>query len=257
MKVVILAGGFGTRLAEETDRIPKPMVTIGTKPILWHIMKIYEQFGLNDFIICAGYKASTIIEYFANYQLHNSNISVDLETNTITYLKAPSEKWKVKIIDTGENVETGGRLLRIRDYLTPNESFCMTYGDGISNVNITKLIDFHKKNKTEATLTAVRPLSRFGTVDIKIDRVHSFSEKPISGESFINGGFFVLESSIFKLIENDHTIWEHGPLEALAKKGQLGAYLHTEFWHPMDTLRDRRYLEQLWNSGKAPWKWWK
>lgn len=254
MKVVILAGGLGTRLAEETDRIPKPMVTIGSKPILWHIMKSYAKHGFNDFIICAGYKAHSIIEYFSNYQLHNSSLTIDLEKNTTTFLKPPPETWKVSIIDTGENVQTGGRLLRIRDYLTPGESFCMTYGDGVSDVNIKNVIELHKRKGFEATLTAVRPPSRFGTVEINDEKVHSFSEKPLSGESYINGGFFVLEHFVFDLIEGDHTVWEHGPLETLVQRNKLGAYTHSGFWHPMDTLRDRRYLEQLWASGEAPWK---
>lgn len=255
MKVVILAGGHGTRLAEETDRIPKPMVSIGTRPILWHIMKSYSQYNLNDFIICAGYKSASIIEYFANYRLHNSNLTIDLENGGLQCLKEPRENWKISIIDTGEMTETGGRLLRIRDYLTPGEPFCMTYGDGVSNVDINAVIDFHKNKGFEATLTAVHPPSRFGAVDISEGKVTSFSEKPM-GESCINGGFFVLEPSVLDLIEGDSTIWERGPLETLAKKGKLGAYIHEGFWHPMDTLRDRRYLEQLWHSGNAPWKWW-
>ncbi len=254
MKVVILAGGLGTRLAEETDRIPKPMVTIGSKPILWHIMKSYERHGLTDFIICAGYKASAIVEYFANYQLHNSNLTIDLEQNTTTCLKPPAEKWKVSIIDTGERAETGGRLLAIRDYLAPGETFCMTYGDGLSDVKIRDVIDFHKKRGFEATLTAVRPPSRFGAIDTNDGQVRSFSEKPIAGESYINGGFFVLEPSVLDLIEGEKTVWEHGPLETLAQRGKLGSYSHDGFWHPMDTLRDCRYLEQLWASNKAPWK---
>jgi len=255
MQVVILAGGYGTRLAEETDRIPKPMVSIGSKPILWHIMKSYSKYGLNDFVICAGYKATAIIEYFTNYQLHNSDLTVDLEKNEVTFLRPPSEKWKVSVIDTALNVETGGRLLRVRDYITPGQPFCMTYGDGVCDVNIKAIIDFHKKSGFEATLTAVRPPSRFGSLEIKTDgRVSSFSEKPISGESYINGGFFVLEHSVFDLIEGDHVSWEYGPLETLAQSGKLGAYIHNGFWHPMDTLRDRRYLEQLWDTDKAPWK---
>jgi glucose-1-phosphate cytidylyltransferase len=255
VQVVILAGGYGTRLAEETDRIPKPMVTIGSKPILWHIMKSYEKYGLSDFIICAGYKANTIIEYFTNYQLHNSDITVDLEKNEITFLRPSREKWKVSVIDTALNVETGGRLLRVRDYLTPGQSFCMTYGDGVSDVNIKNVIEFHKSQKFQVTLTAVRPPSRFGSLAIQNDgQVTSFSEKPIAGESYINGGFFVLEESVLDLIDGDHVSWEYGPLEVLAQRGELGAYTHNGFWHPMDTLRDKRYLEQLWDSGKAPWK---
>jgi glucose-1-phosphate cytidylyltransferase len=256
MKVVILAGGLGTRLAEETDRIPKPMVPVGTKPILWHIMKMYSQYGLDDFIICAGYKAHSIIEYFANYQLHNSNIKINLKERTITHLKNSAEEWKVSIIDTGETTQTGGRLLHIRDHLTPGEPFCMTYGDGVSNVNIQEVIDLHKQGNFEATLTAVRPPARFGAVEITNNHVTSFSEKPVTGESYINGGFFVLEHSVLDLIEDSYTVWEQKPLETLAKKGKLGAYVHDGFWHPMDTLRDRRYLDQLWNSRVAPWKSW-
>lgn len=254
MKVVILAGGYGTRLAEETDRIPKPMVTIGSKPILWHIMKSYSNHGLNEFIICAGYKASIIIEYFVNYQLHNSDITVDLEKNEITFLRPCSENWKISVIDTALNVETGGRLRRVRDYLTPGETFCMTYGDGVCDVNIKNVIEFHKKREYRATLTAVRPPSRFGSLEINDGQVTSFSEKPISGESYINGGYFVLEHSVLDLIEDDNVSWEYGPLEVLAQKRELGAFIHNGFWHPMDTLRDRRYLEQLWNTDKAPWK---
>jgi len=256
MKVVILAGGLGTRLSEETDRIPKPMVAIGTKPILWHIMKIYSHYGLNDFIICAGYKSNVIIEYFANYRLHNSNLHIDLEKGIITCLKEPRETWKVNIINTGEKAETGGRLLRIRDHLDSSEPFCMTYGDGVSDVNIPQAIQFHRSRGFEATLTAVRPPPRFGAVDVENGRVQRFSEKSLSGESLINGGFFVLQPSVIDLIENDQTIWERGPLETLAKKGSLGAYIHNGFWHPMDTLRDHRYLEQLWLSNQAPWKQW-
>lgn len=254
MQVVILAGGYGTRLSEETDRIPKPMVTIGSKPILWHIMKSYSKFGINEFIICAGYKASAIIEYFSNYQLHNSDVTVDLAKNEITFVRPCLENWKISIVNTGMDVETGGRLLRIRNYITPGKTFCMTYGDGVSNVNITDLINFHKSKGLEATLTAVRPPSRFGSLDISNGQVNSFSEKPISGENYINGGFFVLEPSIFNLIEGDHVSWEYGPLEVLAKSGKLSAYVHDGFWHSMDTLRDRRHLEQLWEANKAPWK---
>lgn len=256
MKVVILAGGLGTRLAEETDRIPKPMVTIGGRPILWHIMKIYASQGFNDFVICAGYKANVIIEYFANYRLHNSNLNIDLEKGTVTCLKEPREMWKVNIINTGERVETGGRLLRIRNHLDPNETFCMTYGDGVCDVDIKKLVEFHKEKGFEATMTAVRPPPRFGAVEIQEGKVRSFSEKPLSTEGWINGGFFVLEPSVLDLIEGDQAIWERGPLEALTKKGTLGAFVHPKFWHPMDTLRDQRYLEKLWFSNEAPWKLW-
>jgi len=256
MKVVILAGGLGTRLAEETDRTPKPMVHIGTKPILWHVMKIYSQFGLNDFIICAGYKAHTIVEYFVNYRLYNSDVVVDLGKSLTSCLNESREAWNVTIIDTGLNTETGGRLLRIRDHLPRGEPFCMTYGDGVGNVNIQQAIDFHKQRRFTATMTAVRPPARFGSAVIQDGVVRSFSEKPVGGEGYINGGFFVLEPSVLDLIAGDGTVFEHDPMETLSKRGALGAYVHADFWHPMDTLRDRRYLEQLWNSGKAPWKWW-
>lgn len=256
MQVVILAGGLGTRLSEETDRIPKPMVPIGSRPILWHIMKIYAHHGFNDFIICAGYKADVIIEYFINYRFHNSNIKVELDNGVITCLKEPRETWNVHIINTGEKSETGGRLLRIRDHLNDSEPFCMTYGDGVSDVNVKEVVRFHQKNGCKATLTAVRPPSRFGAVEIAKGRVKSFSEKPLSGENLINGGFFILDPSVLDLIENDQTIWERKPLENLTKNGELGAYIHNGFWHPMDTLRDHRYLEQLWLSNQAPWKVW-
>jgi glucose-1-phosphate cytidylyltransferase len=257
MKVVILAGGLGTRLAEETDRIPKPMVTIGEKPVLWHIMKHYAQHGLNEFIICAGYKASVIIEYFANYRLHNSNITVDLARNVVTPLSEPHETWKVSVIQTGEGTETGGRLLRVADHLTPGEPFLLTYGDGVSDVDVGATIRFHQQRSFRATMTAVRPPPRFGAPIIEDGRVTRFSEKTISNEAPINGGFFVLEHSVLELIGGDRTVWEHEPLQIMTKEGQLGAYLHDGFWHPMDTLRDRRYLEQLWASGTAPWKTWK
>jgi glucose-1-phosphate cytidylyltransferase len=257
MQVVLLAGGLGTRLAEETDRIPKPMVSIGSKPILWHIMKSYSSYGMSDFIICGGYKNSAIIEYFVNYRLHVSNISIDIGRNQVTYLNDVPEDWKITIIDTGEHTQTGGRLKRVREYLTPGQPFCMTYGDGVSDVDLGEVIAFHQKNGFEATLTAVRPPARFGSTIIENGRVTKFSEKPVSGEGHINGGYFVLNHSVFDLIEGDDTVWEHGPLETLAQRGALGAYVHEGFWQPMDTLRDRRYLEHLWLSGQAPWKRWR
>lgn len=256
MQVVILAGGLGTRLAEETDRLPKPMVSIGSNPILWHIMKSYAAFGLNDFVICGGYRISAIIEYFVNYRLHTSNICIDIGRNEVTYLNDAPENWKVTIIDTGEQTQTGGRLKRVRDYLRPGRPFCMTYGDGVSDVDLDAVIEFHRARGFEATLTAVRPPARFGSTIIDDGRVVKFSEKPVSGEGHINGGFFVLNPSVFDLIEGDDTIWERDPLETLAERGQLGAFVHDGFWQPMDTLRDRRYLEQLWHSGQAPWKRW-
>lgn len=257
MKAVLLAGGLGTRLSEETDRIPKPMVTIGGKPILWHIMKLYSKYGINDFVICAGYKSHTIVEYFANYREHHSNVSIDLAANKVTCLNDAAEPWKITIIDTGEGTETGGRIKRVREHLDKNEPFCLTYGDGIADVDIGALIAFHKKHQFEATLTAVKPPARFGAAIIENNRVTSFAEKPTSGEGYINGGFFVVNPGVLDLIDDDKTIWERAPLETLTKKGQLGAFTHDGFWRPMDTLRDRRALEDLWASGNAPWKWWK
>jgi glucose-1-phosphate cytidylyltransferase len=256
MKVVILAGGYGTRLAEETDRIPKPMVPIGGKPILWHIMKMYSRWGFDDFIICGGYKSHLIVEYFANYQLHNSNVFIDLAGGSVTCLSAPRETWKISIIDTGEGTETGGRLLRVRDHLTPGEPFCMTYGDGVSDVDLSAVVDFHRRGGHQGTLTAVRPPARFGATVIEGDHVVSFAEKPAIGEAYINGGFFVLEHSVLDLIEGDAVKWEFGPLETMARNRRLGGYVHDGFWQPMDTLRDHRHLEQLWAANRAPWKWW-
>lgn len=256
MQVVLLAGGLGTRLAEETDRLPKPMVTIGSNPILWHIMKSYSSYGFNEFIICGGYRISAIIEYFVNYRLHNSNIAIDIGRNEVAYLNSTSEQWKVTVIDTGEHTQTGGRLRRIRQFLRPDKPFCMTYGDGLSDVDLSAVVDFHLNRGFEATLTAVRPPARFGSTAIEDGRVVKFSEKPVSGEDHINGGFFVLNPSVLDLIQSDDTIWERGPLETLADRRSLGAYVHDGFWQPMDTLRDRRYLEHLWESGDAPWKRW-
>lgn len=256
MQVVLLAGGLGTRLAEETDRIPKPMVSIGSQPILWHIMKSYSSYGMREFIICGGYKISTLIEYFVNYRLHTSNITIDFSENQITYLNDTSEAWKVTIIDTGEHTQTGGRLKRVREHLDPGQPFCMTYGDGVSDVNLDELVAFHRNGRFEATLTVVRPPARFGSTVIEDGRVVRFTEKPVSDGGLINGGFFVLNHTVFDLIENDETVWEHSPLETLAQRGGLGAFIHDGFWQPMDTLRDRRHLEQLWESGQAPWKRW-
>lgn len=256
MQVVLLAGGLGTRLAEETDRIPKPMVTIGTQPILWHIMKLYASFGFRDFVICGGYRIGSITEYFVNYRQHTSNLSIDIGRNEVSYLNESPEDWKVTIIDTGATTMTGGRLKRIRPYLKPGQPFCMTYGDGLADVDIGRLVAYHQEKGCEATLTAVRPPARFGATIIEDGRVTKFSEKPVSGEGHINGGFFVLNPSVFDLIDGDQTTWEQEPLETLAARGQLGAFVHDGFWQPMDTLRDRRMLEQLWESGAAPWKRW-
>lgn len=258
MKAVILAGGLGTRISEETSTRPKPMVEIGGMPILWHIMKIYSTHGINEFIICLGYKGYVIKEYFANYALHSSDVTLDLANNSIEVHEAYTEPWKVTLVDTGELSMTGGRLKRIRKYLHEGEDFCLTYGDGVSDVNITELLEFHKKSGTKATLTATYPPGRFGALDIEESgRVRSFQEKPAGDGGMINGGFFVLDPSVIDLVEGDDTVWEQGPLERLAASGNLSAYKHTGFWQPMDTLRDKNHLESLWNKGKAPWKTWK
>jgi len=257
MKAVILAGGLGTRLSEETNLKPKPMVEIGNGPILWHIMKIYSAHGINDFIICAGYKGYVIKEYFANYFLHMSDVTFDMSSNTMEVHRKKAEPWKVTIVDTGEETMTGGRLGRVADYLD-NEPFCFTYGDGVGDVNITELIDFHIKKGLEATLTAVQPPGRYGALAIGAnDEVFQFQEKPEGDGAWINGGFFVLERSVIERIrEGDSTVWEREPLEELAADGQLSAYKHKGFWRPMDTLRDKIELEEAWASGKAPWKIW-
>ncbi|MBI5055562.1 MAG: glucose-1-phosphate cytidylyltransferase [Nitrospirae bacterium] len=257
MKAVILAGGFGTRLTEETVMRPKPMVEIGGKPILWHIMKIYSAYGINDFIICCGYKGYMIKEYFSKYFIYTSDVTFDLKNNNISVHKNGVEPWKVTLVDTGENTMTGGRLKRVRDYIG-GETFCFTYGDGVSDVNIEKLIDFHKSRKTSATLTAVQPPGRFGIININEDqdKIISFKEKPAGDGTWINAGFFVLEPEVFDYISGDSTVWEQEPMQSLARKGTLSAFKYSGFWHAMDTLRDRNVLEELWNSGKAPWKVW-
>jgi glucose-1-phosphate cytidylyltransferase len=255
MKAVILAGGLGTRISEETHLKPKPMVEIGGRPILWHVLKIYASHGITDFIICAGYRGYVIKEYFANYFLHMSDVTFDMKENRMEVHQRRSEPWRVTIVDTGDDTMTGGRLKRVRDYLG-NETFCFTYGDGVGNVNITELLTFHKKQGRKATLTGVQPPGRFGALQVSDHRVESFQEKPEGDGSWINGGFFVLEPSTIDLVENDATIWERKPLEALAKSQQLSIYKHQGFWQPMDTLRDKQHLEELWASGKAPWKTW-
>lgn len=255
MKAVILAGGLGTRLSEETFLKPKPMIEIGDKPILWHIMKIYSAFGINDFIVCCGYKGYLIKEYFNNYFLHNSDITFDIKNNKAENHNHKSEPWKVTLVDTGETTGTGGRLKRVKDYLD-KETFCFTYGDGLSDINISKLIDFHKKQNTLATVTAVQPPGRYGYMDIASNKVNKFIEKPQGDGGWINGGFFVLEAAVINYIADDNINWEREPLERLAKEGKLSAYKHNGFWHPMDTLRDKNFLENLWNSGKPAWKVW-
>ncbi|MGL4395323.1 MAG: glucose-1-phosphate cytidylyltransferase [Hyphomicrobium sp.] len=256
MKVVILAGGFGTRLAEETDVRPKPLVEIGGRPILWHIMKMYETHGFRDFVICCGYKAHMIKSYFANYFLSNYDITVDLEKNALEFRGNPSEKWRVTLIDTGLNTMTGGRLKRVADVIG-NETFCLTYGDGLADLNIADVVQFHKKQKRKATVTAVPSPGRFGILDLDGgETVRRFHEKPENEMGWINGGFFVLEPSVLSYIDSDETIWERAPLERLAAEGELAAFRHSGFWRPMDALRDKRDLEALWESGKAPWKSW-
>ena len=256
MKAIILAGGLGTRLSEETASLPKPMVKIGSMPILWHIMKIYSSYGINDFIICAGYKGYVIKEYFSNYSLHTSDITFDIKENKIDIHHSRSEPWKITIVDTGEHSMTGGRLARVKDFIKNDKEFCFTYGDGLSNINIKELIMFHRSHQKLATVSATFPPGRFGALEIENEKVNKFIEKPMGDGQMINGGFFVLSPKVIDLIEDDLTVWEKTPLETLAKNGQLMAYKHKDFWQPMDTLRDKNYLEDLWNSGKAPWKIW-
>lgn len=256
MKVVILAGGLGTRLSEETSIKPKPMVEIGGKPILWHIMKIYSSFGFNEFVICLGYKGYIIKEFFANYFLHQSDVTFDLQYNNMQILNNTAEPWKVTLIDTGDATLTGGRLLRVKDY-TGNGTFMMTYGDGVADINIDELIKSHKSSKQTATLTSAQPSGRFGALKIEENNlVSSFQEKPKGDGTWVNAGFFVLEQDIFNYIENDETIFEKEPLQNLAKEKQLKAYKHEGFWMPMDKLSDKIDLENFWSSGKAPWKVW-
>ena len=257
MKVVLLAGGFGTRISEETALTPKPLIEIGGKPILWHIMKMYSAHGIRDFVICCGYKGYLIKEYFANYFLHTSDVTFDIQRNEMEVHQRNAEPWRVTLIDTGEETMTGGRLKRIASYLEGEEIFCLTYGDGVSDVNITELIKFHRDHGLQATITAIHPPGRFGALDIHSDqRVTSFKEKPIGDGGMINGGFFVLSPKVLDLIEGDQTTWEREPLELLAKADQLKAYRHEGFWQCMDTLRDKKLLEELWDSGKAPWQVW-
>jgi glucose-1-phosphate cytidylyltransferase len=257
MKVVILAGGFGTRISEESDNKPKPMIEIGGKPILWHIMKIYSSYGFNDFVVCCGYKGYVIKDYFHHYYMHQADITVDLGRNTTEYHNSMSEPWRITLVDTGLETMTGGRIKRVEPYIG-NEPFMLTYGDGVSDVDITALVDFHRKSGRLATLTAVQPSGKFGALDIgPEDAITSFKEKPRGDGTWINGGFFVCQPEVFNYITaGDSTVWERGPLEALAKERQLGAYIHEGFWHPMDMLRDKNDLEKLWASGKAPWKRW-
>lgn len=255
MKAVILAGGFGTRISEESGVRPKPLVDIGGRPILWHIMKIYSAHQINDFIICLGYKGYMIKEYFSNYFLHMSDVTFDIQNNCLEILNQKAEPWRVTLVDTGERTQTGGRLKRILPFLG-DDDFCCTYGDGVGDIDISRLVAFHRDQGRLATLTAVRPPARFGALEVLDDRVARFDEKPLSGSSWINGGFFVLNPCVLRDIGGDDTIWEREPLERLAERGELSAFLHKGFWHPMDTLRDKQYLEDSWNRGDAPWKIW-
>ena len=256
MKVIILAGGLGTRISEETSSRPKPMIEIGGKPLLWHIMKIYSSHGIDDFVICCGYKGYVIKEYFSNYFLHMSDVTFDMESNKMEVHQRSAEPWKVTLVDTGDETMTGGRLKRVSNYVRGEKSFCLTYGDGISNINITKLIDFHETQNVKATLTATIPPGRFGALKMNGNKVDSFQEKPKGDGAVINGGFFVLSPEIFDYITDDKTIWEQDPLQRLAREGNLAAFHHDGFWQPVDTLRDKLYLEELWQSGNAPWKMW-
>lgn len=255
MKVVILAGGFGTRISEETHLKPKPMIEIGGMPLLWHIMKLYSTFDINEFVICCGYKGYMIKEYFSNYSLHMSDITIDLQKNNVEVHQKFTEPWKITLVDTGLKTQTGGRLKRIKNYLD-DETFCFTYGDGLCNVDIKKSIEFHKINGGVGTVTAVQPPGRFGALKLDNTNVLKFQEKPKGDSGWINGGFFVFEPKIFDYIENDDTILERSPLEQLTNEGNLGAYRHTGFWQGLDTLRDRNQLDSLWNNGEAPWKIW-
>jgi glucose-1-phosphate cytidylyltransferase len=256
MKLVILAGGQGSRISEESILKPKPLIEIGNMPIILHIMKIYSYYGIKKFIICCGYKGYLIKEFFANYSLHTSDVTIDIQSNKIEVHKKNSEDWQITLVDTGEDTLTGGRILRIKNYI--DDDFLLTYGDGLANVNIKKLIQFHKSSKKLATMTAVQPLGRFGIIEInnKTNLIDNFFEKPKGDGSWINGGFFVLKKNIFKFLKDDLTVWEKEPLEQLSKKKELCAFRHDGFWYAMDTMRDKNYLDHLWNSKKAPWKLW-
>ena len=254
MKAVLLAGGLGTRISEETNLRPKPMIEIGGKPILWHIMKMYSQHGIHDFIVCCGYKGYLIKEYFANYFLHMSDVTIDMSKNSVQVHQQYSEPWKITLVDTGESTQTGGRLKRIKDYI--DGDFCMTYGDGVGSIDITTSIAFHQQHGKLATMTAVQPPGRFGSLNLDGTKIASFLEKPQGDGSWINGGFFVLNPKVIDLLADDNAVWEKEPLENLARNNELQAFFHKGFWQPMDTLRDKNQLEDLWASGNAPWKTW-
>jgi len=255
MKCVILAGGLGTRISEETYNKPKPMIEIGGMPIIWHIMKIYEKHNVTDFIICLGYKGYLIKEYFINYIRHMSNITINLKSNTLDFHKIDVEPWKITLVDTGDSSMTGGRLLNVKQYLSKSESFCFTYGDGLADIDISNEIKFHNNHGKIATVCAVQPPNRYGVLDIKGTTVNSFEEKP-SDSNWINGGFFILKYDAIDFIDDEQTVWEKKPLNKLTEMGELQAYHHRKFWHPMDTLRDHKYLEDLWYNNKSPWKTW-
>lgn len=257
MKAIILAGGLGSRLSEETSLRPKPMVEIGGRPILWHIMKIYSSYGINDFIICLGYKGHTIKEYFANYYLYSADVTFDLAKNTAEYHRNDSEPWRVTLVDTGAASMTGGRLRRVLPYVKDEEAFCFTYGDGVADVNITDLVEFHKRSGKLVTLTATQPSGRFGSLDIGVDgALHSFAEKPRGDGRWVNGGFFVLSPKVGAYLKDDATVWEREPMETLSREGNVSAFKHDGFWQPMDTMFDKSVLENYWASGQAPWKVW-
>ena len=255
MKLVILAGGYGTRISEETGRIPKPMIEVGNRPLIWHLIKYYSHFGINDFIICCGYRGYAIKEYFMNYFTHMSDLTLDLSDGTTIIHREYSEPWKVTLVDTGDSTQTGGRLKRVAEYLS-DETFCFTYGDGLSDIDIRKEIDFHKQHKKLATIAAVKPPGRYGALEIDNGRVTDFVEKPPGDGGFINGGYFVLEPECLEIIGGDDDSWESGPLNKLAESGNLMAFEHEGFWQPMDTLREKNLLEEMWTSGSAPWKIW-
>ena len=257
MKVVILAGGIGTRISEESIYKPKPLIEIGSKPIIWHIMKAYSHYGLNDFVICCGYKGYLLKEYFANYYMHNSDVTIDLKNNDLQINRINSEPWKISLIDTGENTMTGGRILRLKDFLKKEENFCLTYGDGVSNINIKNLLDFHKKNKKIMTITVVKPKGRYGMISLGAGNlVEKFDEKPDGDGSWVNGGFFVLNKKFFNFLKKDSDVLEQGPIQKISKKRQIVAFRHTGFWKAMDTLNDKNYLEKLWSKNTCPWRIW-
>jgi glucose-1-phosphate cytidylyltransferase len=256
MKAVILAGGLGTRISEETSVRPKPMVEIGGKPILWHILKIYSHFGINDFVVCLGYKGYVIKEFFANYFLHTADVTFHMEENRMEVHDSTTEPWRVTLVDTGDTTQTGGRLKRVGKYLAGEDTFCLTYGDGLADIDVAKSVEFHRLHGKLATVSAVQPSGRFGSLVIDGDQVTAFREKPAGDGASINGGFFVLSPKVIEYIEGDQTLWEREPLERLAEEGNLNAYPHTGFWQPMDTLRDKTHLEELWQSGAAPWRKW-